>query len=57
MKTTHFFSNPLSLDESSLVVSFLNVGGFIGNFAILPLSQTFGTKRTIHILSVPVIVS
>lgn len=47
----------LTLDESSLVISLVNVGGFIGNFAILPIGQLFGIKRTIHLFVLPSIVS
>lgn len=49
-------SGPLSLEEASLVVSLYNVGGFIGNFAILPITHLIGVKQTIHVLGVPLIV-
>lgn len=51
-----FTTGPLNLEEASLVVSLVNIGGFIGNFAILPISQIVGAKRTLHILGLPLIV-
>lgn len=45
-----FATGPLKLEEASLVVSILNLGGFIGNFAIVPISQFIGIKRTLHFL-------
>lgn len=48
---------PLNLEEASLVVSLVNIGGFIGNFAILPIGQLLGLKHTIHLAAVPIIVS
>lgn len=57
-KNSTFPTGPLTLDEASLVVSLINVGGLIGNFAILvlPTSETIGIKRTIHLYGVPLIV-
>lgn len=52
-----FSTGPLSLDEASLVVSLINIGGFVGNFAILPISKFIGIKRTIHLFGLPLIVS
>lgn len=52
-----FMTGPLSLEEASLVVSILNVGGFVGNFAILPVTHSIGAKRTVHALGIPLIVS
>lgn len=51
-----YSTGPLNLEESSLVVSVENIGGFIGNFAILPLIQIVGVKRMIHFLGLPLIV-
>lgn len=45
-----FLNAPLSLDEASLLVSIVNVGGLIGNYAIVPISNLIGIKRSIHIL-------
>lgn len=45
-----FSTGPLKLEEASLVVSILNIGGLIGNFGVLPISQLIGVKRTLHIL-------
>lgn len=45
-----FSTGPLNLEEASLVVSILNIGGLIGNFGVLPISQLIGVKRTLHIL-------
>lgn len=47
----------LTLEEATLVVSILSLGGFVGNFAILPMSERFGIKRTIQLLGIPLIVS
>lgn len=49
-------TGPLSLKESSLVSSIENIGGFIGSFVIVPISQSIGVKRTIHSLGLPLIV-
>lgn len=43
--------------EATICVSIGNIGGLIGNFIILPVSQWLGVKNTIHILSVPMLVS
>ena len=51
-----FPSRPLTLEEASLVVSIVNIGGFLGNFTALPIIHRFGIKRTIHICGVPIIV-
>lgn len=45
-----FPTGPLTLNEASLVVSLVNIGGVVGNFAILPFMQIIGVKRTIHLL-------
>lgn len=47
---------PLTLEQSSFVVSVESIGGFIGNFAILPFNQCLGVKRMIHFLGLPLIV-
>lgn len=52
-----YSTGPLTADEATLVVSLINVGGFIGNFAIMPISHWCGIKRTIHLFGVPLIVS
>ncbi|XP_055296383.1 facilitated trehalose transporter Tret1-like [Sitodiplosis mosellana] len=52
-----FATGPLNLEEASLVISILNVGGFLGNFAIVPISQLIGVKRTLHLLGPLLIVS
>ncbi|XP_031623102.1 uncharacterized protein LOC116340647 [Contarinia nasturtii] len=49
-ENTTFPTGPLNLNDASLVVSMVNAGGFIGNFAIGPMSNVIGIKRTIHIL-------
>lgn len=51
-----FPSGQLSEEQASLVVSLFNVGGFIGNFAAVPITQTIGVKGTIHFLGIPLIV-
>lgn len=44
----------LTLNEVSLIVSIINVGGLIGNFVVLPISVC---KKTCHLLSIPLFVS
>ncbi|XP_031623912.1 facilitated trehalose transporter Tret1-like [Contarinia nasturtii] len=56
-ENTTFPTGALTLEEGGLVVSLLSVGGFIGNFAILPISQMIGIKKTIHLFGVPLILS
>lgn len=51
-----FPTGPLDQHESSLVISIANIGGFLGNYIILPLSKFIGIKRTIHFLCIPLIV-
>ena len=51
-----FPTGPLNLEEASLVVSLINVGGFFGNWLTLPMNNIFGIKRTIHLFGVPLIV-
>ncbi|XP_055296382.1 facilitated trehalose transporter Tret1-like isoform X2 [Sitodiplosis mosellana] len=52
-----FPTGPLSLEEASLVVSLLNIGGFFGNWITLLMNNIFGIKRTIHLFGVPLILS
>lgn len=47
---------PLTKQQSSLVISFINVGGFAGNWLVLPLCGFFGVKRSIHLLGIPLVV-
>lgn len=49
-------TGPLTMEQASLVISIENIGGLIGNFAILPLNQMIGVKRMMHILGLPLIV-
>lgn len=55
-KNSTLAMGPITQQETSIVISILNIGGFFGNFVILPLSRLIGIKRTIHILSIPLIV-
>lgn len=55
-KNSTYSAAPLSLQEASFVTSIVGVGGLIGNFAIVPIGQWIGIKRTIHLLGVPLIV-
>lgn len=48
---------PLSLKEATVLTSIANVGGLIGNFAVLPIGYRIGIKKTIHLLCAPLIVS
>lgn len=56
-ENTTYPTGPLDEQESALVISIVNVGGLLGNFMVLPISQRIGIKRTIHLLCVPIIVS
>lgn len=42
---------PLSSQESSLVISFINIGGLIGNFVAGPISQMIGNIDLLHNIS------
>lgn len=52
-----FPTGPLSHQEFSFIISIGNIGSLLGNFIILPISQTIGVKYSIHLLGVPMIVS
>lgn len=47
----------LTKEEAALLVSFHNLGSIFGNFLTIPVSQVIGSKRTIHLLGVPLIVN
>lgn len=47
---------PLTPEQSALVISLPYAGCFMGNFAIAPLSQAIGIKRTIHLFGIPTFV-
>lgn len=51
-----FPAEPLKLEEASLVVSLVNLGGFIGIFVVLPMIHLWGVKRSIHISAMAFIV-
>lgn len=51
-----FPTGPLNLEEASLVVSLINLGGFVGNWLVLPMNNALGIKLTIHLFGVPSIV-
>lgn len=53
---TTYGTGPLTQSQASLIVSLPNFGGFIGNFAIVPISMYFGVKRTMHLFGIPLIV-
>lgn len=53
---TTYGTGPLTESQASLIVALPNFGGFIGNFAIVPISMYFGVKKTIHLLGIPLIV-
>lgn len=55
-ENTTFSTGPLTSEESALVISIANIGGFIGNFMIVPISRAIGTKRSIHLFGVPLVV-
>lgn len=48
---------PLNEYQATIVISILNVGAIIGNFVIVPILLYLGPKKTIHLLSIPIIVS
>lgn len=54
---TTFPTGPLTLEEATLVLSLANIGGFLGNFAVLQLSERVGFKRAIHLMGIPLVVS
>lgn len=43
-----FPMGPLTLDQLALFMSIHNVGCFLGNFAIAPISNVIGIKLAIH---------
>lgn len=45
-----FPTGPLTQQEFSLIISIGNIGSLLGNFLILPISQTIGVKYSIHLL-------
>lgn len=47
----------LSKNEAAIVVAILNLGGLLGNFIIMPISQIIGIKQTLHTLGLVMIVS
>lgn len=47
----------LTEEQSTIVVSILNLGGLLGNFIIMPISQMIGIKKTLHTLGLFMIVS
>lgn len=47
----------LTEEQSTIVVSILNLGGLLGNFIIMPISQIIGIKKTLHTLGLFMIVS
>lgn len=56
-ENTTFPTGQLTLEEATLVTSLTNIGGFLGNFAILPLGEKYGLKRAIHLMGIPLAVS
>lgn len=48
---------PLTVSQASLMVTFANVGGFIGTLLFLPLGEFFGHKKVIFWLGPLQIVS
>lgn len=51
-----FSTGPLTKQETSLVISIVNIGGFAGNWLVLPLSGIYGVKQAIHLLGIPILV-
>ena len=52
-----FPAGQITEHESSTVVAILNLGGLLGNFIVMPLSQIIGIKQTLHTLGLVMIVS
>lgn len=55
-ENTTLSTGPLTSDQLPFVISIANIGGIVGNFVIVPLSRAIGTKRSIHLLVIPLIV-
>lgn len=53
---TSLEDGPISYDQASLLMSLICVGGLIGNLTYLWALETFGRKKPILFLSVPIIV-
>lgn len=51
-----FSTGPLTKQQTSMVISLINVGGFAGNWLVLPLCSFVGVKRAIHLLGIPIVV-
>lgn len=51
-----FATGPLTHHELSTIIAIGNVGSLLGNFIILPISETIGVKYSIHLLCVPMLV-
>lgn len=54
---TTFPTGKLDLKDAALVVSIVEIGGLIGDFAMLPICDRFGIKKSIHFLGIPMVVS
>lgn len=55
-KNSTFSTGPLTKQETSLVIAIMNVGGFTGNWLVIPLGTLVGLKRAIHMLGIPIVV-
>lgn len=51
-----FSTGPLTKQETSLVISLINVGGFAGNWLVLPVCGFLGVKRATHTLGILIVV-
>lgn len=56
-KTDEFPVGNLSDMERSLIISFSFGGSFTGTCIVVPISELFGIKRTIHLFGMSLIVS
>lgn len=54
---TKLASGPLTVEEASLMVSFICVGGLLGNISFLWIVANFGRKKPLHYLAIVQIVS
>lgn len=55
-KNTTYPTGPFSMEEATFVATAMCIGGFLGNFGVLPVSQRFGQKGGLFLIGIPLIV-
>lgn len=55
-ENTTFPIGPFTLEEATFVATAMNIGGFLGNFGILPITPILGQSRALCLMAVPLIV-